>query len=573
MLRPRVACEPLDLWAVSSASDLGDDFWAFHRDTAQSWNIDRGDVDHVARWEDYSSAGVAARVERLIGFVDRAAVESSGELTERDSVLAAAVAFGAGATAALLPFERDIGLVAGPLGIATLVTVLVPGYSLVTAEHGDGYVTKMRTLPAFVSAWTDGLRDGLSVGRVATARGISGTIAALDALLARKLSDDPLLGQEPPTELSPREVADWRERVAVAVRDDARPALAAVAALLRDEVLPAGRSDNDAGICHVPGGVEAYRALLWASTSTDLLPDDVHAVGLEQLALLDDEYRSLGPEACGLAEPAAVRERLRSDQSLRYESADEIVADATATLARAESEAWRWFARLPEAQCVPVAVAAGPMAYYTAPSPDGIRPGTFFYNTANPSAWTRYQLEPVTFHETVPGHHLQLALAQEANLHPVLGELEVTSYSEGWGLYAERLADEMSLYSSPLQRMGVLTLDSLRAARLVVDTGIHDMGWTRHQAIDFLVANTAQDHSNAEREIDRYIATPGQATSYMIGRLEIQRIRRDAERALGSGFAIRDFHHTVLANGMTPLDQLDRTVQQWARRLAPAPPS
>jgi uncharacterized protein (DUF885 family) len=294
----------------------------------------------------------------------------------------------------------------------------------------------------------------------------------------------------------------------------------------------------------------------------------VHELGREHLARLDDEYRTLGATALGIDDPAQLRERLRSDASLRYSTADEIVADAMATLTRAEAEAPQWFTRLPRAGCAAVAVDAGAMAYYTAPSPDGRRGGTFFFKTADPRTWTRFQLEVTTFHEAIPGHHLQLALAQELDLHPILGELEVTSYSEGWGLYAERLADEMSLYSSPLQRIGMLTLDSLRAARLVVDTGLHALGWTRDEAIAYLVDHTAQDRQNAEAEVDRYIGDPGQATSYMIGRLEIQRLRRDAELRLGDRFSVCDFHEVVLGNGMTPLPELARSVENWINRKA-----
>ncbi len=226
----------------------------------------------------------------------------------------------------------------------------------------------------------------------------------------------------------------------------------------------------------MPGGEEAYARLLWASTSTDLTPDAVHQLGLQQLAQLDAEYRELGASTLGVNDPVQLREQLRKDPALRYSSADEIISDAMACLARAEAEVPRWFTRLPRSRCSAVAATSGAMAYYTGPSPDGNRGGTYFFNTADPAAWTRYQLEVTTFHEAVPGHHMQLALAQECDLHPVVGELEVLSYSEGWGLYAERLADAMGLYSSPLQRIGMLTLDSLRAARLVADTGIHARG-------------------------------------------------------------------------------------------------
>ena len=183
--------------------------------------------------------------------------------------------------------------------------------------------------------------------------------------------------------------------------------------------------------------------------------------------------------------------------------------------------------------------------------------------------WTRFSLEATTFHESVPGHHVQLALAQELGLHPILGELEVTSYSEGWGLYAERLADEMALYSGPLQRVGMLTLDSLRAARLVVDTGLHAFGWTRDEAITFLVSNTSLVHSNAGREVDRYIADPAQATSYMIGRLEIERLRTHATARLGHRFSLPEFHDAVLGNGMIPLTELARTIETWIEATIP----
>jgi uncharacterized protein (DUF885 family) len=418
-------------------------------------------------------------------------------------------------------------------------------------------------MPAFIDGWIAGLRDGVACGRVATARGVQAAISSFDALLATDPADHPLASQEPPSEASPTEVERWRADVLAAIGDAVGPAIAGLRNFLEGEVLPVARTDEQAGICHLPGGQDDYQALLCASTSTDLTAAAVHELGLQQLAVLDDEYRRLGAATLGLVDPEEVRERLRTDPSLRYTTAEEIVADAMATLARAEAEAPRWFAQLPRARCTAVASAAGAMAYYTGPSPDGARGGTFFFNTADPSAWTRFQLEVTTFHEAVPGHHLQLALAQELDLHPVLGELEVNGYQEGWGLYAERLADEMGLYSSPLQRLGMLTLDSLRAVRLVVDTGIHAMGWTRDEAIDFFLANTAQDGRNAESEIDRYIATPGQAPSYMIGRLEIQRLRVRAERQLGEAFSISEFHDVVLANGMTPLLNLARTVEAW----------
>jgi uncharacterized protein (DUF885 family) len=334
-------------------------------------------------------------------------------------------------------------------------------------------------------------------------------------------------------------------------------------------VLPVARTDEQAGVCHLPNGEDAYGGLLWTATSTKLTPAVIHQIGLEQFARLDDEYAALGRVVFGLDDPVQIRDRLRSDRTLRYTNAVEIAEDARAVLTRAEAEAQRWFTRLPRSGCAFVAVDVGPMAYYTGPSPDGSRGGTFYCNISDPSAWARFQLEVTTFHEAVPGHHFQLALANELDLHPIVGELEVTSYAEGWGLYAERFADEMSLYSSPLQRMGMLTMDSLRAARLVADTGLHALGWTRDRAIEFVWSHTAQDRAGAEMEVDRYISDPGQATSYMIGRLELDQLRRHAHASLGEHFSIQQFHDVVLGQGMTPLDVLARTIDSWIERSRP----
>ncbi|MDO8362767.1 MAG: DUF885 domain-containing protein [Actinomycetota bacterium] len=557
----------------AAAVQLADDYWLYHRGSAQLWNIDRGDVDQVEHWEDLSPAGVAGRVTRLADFAERAAeLGRSGpgrweigrsELDDRARSLLAAVEFSARAGASILPYARDVTLVAGAINMAAFLTVMVPGYALTTREHGQGYITKLRSSPAFIDGWIAGLREGLGAGRCATARGIMAAIAELDTLLDTDPAHDPLVQQSSPTEMSVREAERWRAEIVDCVRHSVRPALVRLRLMLRDVALPGARPDDRPGICHSAGGAGDYQALLRASTSTELTAEQVHEVGRVQLALLDEEYRVRGAAALELADPVELRARLRDDATLRYSTAADIITDAVAALTRAQAEAPRWFTRLPDATCVAVAAEVGAMAYYTAPSPDGARSGTMYYNTSEPTMWTRVGLEAATFHESVPGHHLQLALAQALDLHPVLGELEVTSYSEGWGLYAERLADEMSLYSGPLQQLGMLTLDSLRAARLVVDTGLHSMGWTRDEAIAFLMSNTSLVRGNAEREVDRYIADPGQATSYMIGRLEIDRLRALATARLGARFSLKAFHDTVLGGGMTPLTELGRSIEAW----------
>jgi uncharacterized protein (DUF885 family) len=290
----------------------------------------------------------------------------------------------------------------------------------------------------------------------------------------------------------------------------------------------------------------------------------VHQIGIDQVARLEDEYRAMAGPLLGTTDVDEIYRRLREDPALHYEDADELVADATDTLARATSAAPAWFGRLPKAPCTASAIDGGAVAYYSPPARDGSKPGAFYFNTKDPAGWGRFELESTTFHEGVPGHHLQLAIAQESlDLHPLLADYVVVAYCEGWGLYAERLADEMGLYSTELDRIGMLGGDSMRACRLVVDTGLHALGWSRERAITYMVDHSPMSRQQVEAEIDRYIGDPGQALGYMIGRLEIDRIRADAEQRLGSRFDIRAFHDVVLSVGSVPLTTLRRAVDDW----------
>jgi uncharacterized protein (DUF885 family) len=220
----------------------------------------------------------------------------------------------------------------------------------------------------------------------------------------------------------------------------------------------------------------------------------------------------------------------------------------------------------------PVEDGNAPLAYYRAPAADGQRPGAFCLLTTKPQERFGYEYEALSFHESTPGHHLQLASAQTLPLPAFRRFLdaEICGYVEGWGLYCERLADEMGLYTSDLQRLGMLSFDALRACRLVVDTGMHHFGWPRSKAVDFMWRNTATTRANVQHEIDRYIGWPGQALAYMIGRREIQRLRAMAEGELGSDFDIRAFHGVVLGNGAVPLRVLGDIVTRWATRAPEA---
>jgi uncharacterized protein (DUF885 family) len=231
-------------------------------------------------------------------------------------------------------------------------------------------------------------------------------------------------------------------------------------------------------------------------------------------------------------------------------------------MARAWAAMPAWFEVLPQAPCAVEGTTSGAKAFYFPPASDGSRGGTFFINISNPAAWGTFELEAMAFHEGIPGHHLQLAIAAELTAIPEFRKhLHNSAFAEGWGLYSERLSDEMGLYTGPIERLGMLSADSMRAGRLVVDTGLHALGWSREQAVQFMLDNSPLSAGVVRPEIDRYAVSPGQATSYMIGRLEIQRLRREAEQRQGDRFAVPAFHTAVLDSGSLPLDVLERVVK------------
>ena len=405
-------------------------------------------------------------------------------------------------------------------------------------------------------------REGLAAGRAPAAFAVDGVARQVEDVLAGGAAADPaLLAFSPPADV---DAEAWRGRLEAVVRDEVHPAMRDYLTLLREEVAPVARSDDDAGLGSLPGGAAAYEACLRYFTTTDLTAQEIHDVGLAQVEQLGQEYRTLGPEVVGSDDLATILERMRTDPALHFTEGQALVRASEDALARAEAVMGDWFEVVPDARCAVQSTEHGAKAFYFPPAEDGSRGGTFFINVDDPSSWGTFELESMAFHEGVPGHHLQLAIAAELPRSvPDFRRLGfISAYGEGWGLYSERLSDEMGLYSGPVDRAGMLAADSMRACRLVVDTGLHALGWGRRQAIDYMIANSPLTEAMVRPEVDRYIVSPGQATSYMIGRLEIQRMRREAEQRLGAGFDIKKFHSAVLDSGTIPLAVLDTVVRR-----------
>ena len=545
----------------SPARLLADEFVTFRLSTEHDWALWAGDLTHLEEWPDVSEAGIESRLSSLTDFANRA--DQLEATSSDDRTLLETIAFTGRSQALQLRFEPDLEWVNHTGGVFSQILTFLPRYPLVSAEHGERYLEKVRRLPAFLAAWSDRLQKAARRGVVPISHLVSALVSSLDRHLAAPMSVGPLSKQPPPTSLSESEQDEWKEKL-LPLLDEVTPALQRLRATLVEHTLPAARPDQRPGLVHLEGGRDHYKELVWAHTSLGFSAEEVHEIGKQQVERLEREYRELAGPQLGTTDNTEIYQRLRDDEGLHYSDADTLVEDATTALAKATAAASEWFGVLPKAPCVPFSIEQGALAFYSRPARDGSKPGRFFFNTSDPTMWGTFQLEAVTYHEGVPGHHLQLAIAQEnPAMHHLLADYYIAAYNEGWGLYTERLADEMGLYSSDLDRIGMLSADSMRACRLVVDTGLHALGWTRDEAIDYMLAHSPMSRTQVEGEIDRYIGSPGQALGYMMGRLEIDRIRAGAEEKLGADFDIKTFHDVVLSTGSVPISTLQRVVADW----------
>jgi uncharacterized protein (DUF885 family) len=549
----------------SPARLLADEFVEHRLATEHDWALWSGDLTYLEKWPDVSQEGVRERVETLEDFSRRAdAIEAS---TSADRTLLETIAFTGRSKAAQLRWQPELEWVNHTTGIVSLIFIFLPRYPLVTAEHGHRYLEKVANLADFIDTWIGRLEAASEAGVTPIHHLVTSMVASLDRQLAAPISIGPLIRQPPPTELSDEAARAWTGRLGALLDDVVAPVLQRLRAALVERTLPAARNDATPGLVHLPGGRESYEQLVWAHTSLAVGADEIHAIGRHQVERLEAEYRLIAGPLLATTELDEIYRGLRDDEELHYRDADNLVKDATAALAKATAAVPDWFGVLPQAPCIANSIEQGALAFYSRPARDGSKPGRFFFNTADPTMWGTFQLEAVTYHEGVPGHHLQLAIAQEnSQLHRLLADYYIAAYNEGWGLYTERLADEMGLYSSELDRVGMLSADSMRACRLVIDTGLHALGWSREQAIQYMVDHSPMTRLQVEGEIDRYIGNPAQALGYMMGRLEIERIRSEAEATLADRFEIKAFHDVMLSTGSVPISTLERVVREWAQR-------
>src|SRR5580692_6574402 len=396
-----------------------------------------------------------------------------------------------------------------------LIFQAVPAMTVASPEAAGRYLSRLSKIGATLDALGRRYLAEAADGRIPTAVGVDHSIRQLTGYLALPVSDDALL--KPARDAGQTALV---EAAAAHITGTIRPAMQRLAELLRRELAPLARPDDRVGIREIPGGEAGYGAAVARHTTTALSPQEIHQIGLAELDELAGLWSTIGQQALGESDFRAIAARMRDDPALRFTTSAEIVAVARDALDRAEAVRDAYFAPYDIPGCVieevnPIDADNTAMAYYRPPAVDGSRPGAHCLLTTDPGERYRYEFEALAFHESVPGHHLQLATAQTLDIPRYRRHLDVElcAFNEGWGLYAERLADEMGLYDSGVARLGMLSFAALRACRLVVDTGMHHLGWSRQRAMDFMYTHTATTSVNVRNEVDRYIAWPGQARS------------------------------------------------------------
>ena len=540
---------------------LAGEYWDHHLAVSPTHAHLLGIYEHAGSYEEASRAAEEADLVALRDLADRAEQVDASALDPQQRITREVLVEDARARADLVE-QRLVELGANPIfGPQVSTPVVVGMLALPTVEVAEAMVDKYRGLARFYRELAERQRDGLSGGRASAAFAVTDTVEQLDAILASPVEEDALLR----TTAAPEglDVDRWRAALQAVVEAEVRPAMATYRDVLHDEVAPQARPDDRVGLCHVPDGDVAYAATLRYFTTTTRSAREIHDLGLSVVARLEDEYRELGPEVVGSDDLATIFDAMRTDPALHFTRGEELVEASEVAMRRAWEAMPEWFEVLPQAPCAVQATTTGAKAFYFPPASDGSRGGTFFVNVADPESWGTFELESMAFHEGIPGHHLQLAISSELTGVPEFRKhLHNSAYAEGWGLYTERLADEMGLYSGPVDRIGMLAADSMRACRLVVDTGMHALGWSRQQAVQYMVDNSPLRASMCQPEVDRYAVTPGQACSYMVGRVEIQRMRAEAEQRQGDRFDVKQFHSAVLDSGSLPLRVLDRVVAE-----------
>jgi len=424
--------------------------------------------------------------------------------------------------------------------------------------------SRVSQLPGYIMAEIENLREGLASGFTAPESGVTAVIGQMDALLQTPPEDTPFVSMAPDNNEA------FKQRLLELVEFEINPAISAYRDFLSDEYLPEAR--QTVGVSALPKGDACYQASTEYYISASFTAQEIHQQGLDQMEVVRQQMSELGERSLGTGDPAEILRIVKENPEYRFESREQMIRYAEDAVARSEEALPDYFGFIPDLETEvipypPFQEKTAPLGQAIPPAADGSQPGKYVINTYEPEEQTTSMLESLSFHEAYPGHLFQMYVSLAADKHPVSSYFFISGFGEGWALYTERLAEEMDLYTSDVSRIGWLASEAHRAARLVVDSGMHALGWTRQESIDYLMEHTTLTPNLAAAETDRYIAVPGQATSYMMGALEIIRLRSETEEALGDSFDIKEFHDVVLKDGSVPLVMLRGKVENWIEEI------
>src|ERR1700722_2674629 len=454
------------------------------------------------------------------------------------------------------------------------VQVELPGLanelSFQSVKDYDDYISRLKQMPRLLDQNVAQMRKGMKDKLMPPRFLLEKVVEQSSALAAQQPADSPFA--QPfanfPKDISEGDQKRLRDAGLAAIRDSVLPAYVRLTAFVRDEYARQGRTEP--GVWSLPDGGARYRYEIRRITTTDMTPEQIHELGLKQVDETEAQMLALAHKL-GFKDLASLNEHIKKDRSF-YATSGQQVLDLYANYARGmEPELPKLFGHLPKSKLTVIPMEASRSrnavpADYSDGAADGSRPGHINVNEYDPEHRLVLNIEAIAYHEGIPGHHLQLSLAQEMQSLPEFRRhAGYTAFVEGWALYAERLGKEVGHYQDPYSDYGRLENEMWRAIRLVIDTGVHEKHWSRDQMVEYFHRYTAMDEPNIQSEVDRYIAWPGQALAYKLGQLEILKLRDKAKQKLGDKFDIRAFHDEVLANGALPLDVLDSEVNFWIK--------
>ncbi len=453
-------------------------------------------------------------------------------------------------------------------GIHLQAPQMVSLLSFTTVKDYDDYIARLKQLPTQFDDTTARMRKGMADGLMQPRFLLEKVVTQSGGIAAQKPEDTPFarpLSKIPPT-FSPEDAARIKGEVLATIRESVLPAYARFTEFVKTEYAPKGRTEP--GMWSLPDGEARYAAQVKRLTTTDKTPEEIHQIGLAQVAEIEKQMLVIAKKL-GFSDLKAFNASIEKDPKRHYRDREEILTAYRRYIDQMRPQLPKLFGRLPKAEVEVAAVEAfrekeASGAQYNTGAKDASRPGRVMVNTSQPESRKTISTESTAYHEGVPGHHLQLSIAQEQDeLPPVRQQTGYTAFVEGWALYSERLGKDVGFYKDPYSDYGRLQDEMLRAIRLVVDTGFHYKKWSRDQVVAFFHDHSAVDEVEVQSETDRYIAWPGQALAYKIGQLKILELRDRAKKELGAAFDIRAFHDEILGAGALPLDILDQRIDGW----------